>query len=432
MAQLARDQVGGKLFVLLRESRWILFVACALYFTVVLFGYQHDDPAWSHSGTGAVTHNPGGILGAYLADLLFYLFGVSAWWWVGLMLQRVWAGYHSLRAGGLFDRRTVWVSGIGFVLLLLSSSALEAIRLHSLSVALPLVPGGMAGVVLGDVLTRLFGFTGATLLLLALLATSFSVFSGLSWLRFVDHLGAALETAYLWARRVWQTRQDKRIGVQAKTQRTAVVEEEKKRVEDHQPIHIEMAVVDVPKSERVTQEKQTQLFAEIPDSPLPPLHLLDSAVKQVESATPEALEFTSRLIERKLKDFGVEVKVVGAYPGPVITRYEIDPAVGVKGQSDHQSGEGPGARAVGGEHPYGRDHTRQGLYGIGVAQLQAADGAVVRDIEFAGICRYGLHADHRHGQGHLRQAGGGRLWPRCRMCWWRVPPVRVSRWASTR
>jgi DNA segregation ATPase FtsK/SpoIIIE-like protein len=396
MAQLARDQVGGKLFVLLRESRWILFVACALYFTVVLFGYQHDDPAWSHSGTGAVTHNPGGILGAYLADLLFYLFGVSAWWWVGLMLQRVWAGYHSLRAGGLFDRRTVWVSGIGFVLLLLSSSALEAIRLHSLNVALPLVPGGMAGVVLGDVLTRLFGFTGATLLLLALLATSFSVFSGLSWLRFVDHLGAALETAYLWARRVWQTRQDKRIGVQAKTQRTAVVEEEKKRVEDHQPIHIEMAVVDVPKSERVTQEKQTQLFAEIPDSPLPPLHLLDSAVKQVESATPaqglwrggQSGGRLSRSGHHALRDRSRRRR---------------------KGQSDHQSGEGPGARAVGGEHPYGRNHTRQGLYGIGVAQLQAADGAVVRDIEFAGICRYGLHADHRHGQGHLRQAGGGRL-----------------------
>jgi S-DNA-T family DNA segregation ATPase FtsK/SpoIIIE len=331
MAQVARDQVGGRLLVLLRESRWILFVACALYFTVVLFGYQHSDPAWSHSGTGAVTHNPGGVLGAYLSDLLFYLFGISAWWWVGLMLQRVWSGYRSLRADSLFDRRTAWVSAIGFILLLLSSSALEAIRLYSLQVTLPLVPGGMAGVVLGDLCARWFGFTGATLLLLALFAASFSLFSGLSWLRLVDSLGARLEIAFIWARATWHTRQDKRIGVQAKTQRTAVVEEEKKRVEDHQPIHIEMAVVDVPKSERVSQEKQTQLFAEIPDSPLPPLHLLDSAVKQVESVTPEALEFTSRLIERKLKDFGVEVKVVGAYPGPVITRYEIDPAVGVKG-----------------------------------------------------------------------------------------------------
>ncbi|MGB8517057.1 MAG: DNA translocase FtsK 4TM domain-containing protein [Gallionella sp.] len=331
MAQPERDPSGNKFFSVLRESRWILFVACAIYFTVVLFGYHHDDPAWSHSGSGAAVHNPGGVLGAYLSDLLFYLFGVSAWWWVALMLQRVWAGYRNLRADSIFSRRALWVSGIGFVLLLLSSSALEAIRLHSLKTALPLAPGGMIGAVLGDALTQLLGFIGATLLLLALLVTSFSVFSGLSWLRFVDALGAALETAYQWLRRTWQTRQDKRIGAQALTQRSVVVEEEKKRVEDHQPIHIEMPVVEVKKSERVSQEKQSPLFAEIPDSPLPPLHLLDAATQHVETVTAETLEFTSRLIERKLKDFGVEVKVVGAYPGPVITRYEIDPAVGVKG-----------------------------------------------------------------------------------------------------
>jgi S-DNA-T family DNA segregation ATPase FtsK/SpoIIIE len=331
MAQLERDQAGNKLLAVLRESRWLLFVACAVYLTVVLFGFDRADPAWSHSGSGALTHNPGGVLGAYLSDLLFYLFGFSAWWWVGLMLQRVWAGYQNLRAGSVFDRRTLWVSGIGFVLLLLSSSALEAIRLYSLKVALPLAPGGMMGRVIGEALMHLLGFTGATLLLIALLATSFSVFSGLSWLRFVDALGTALEASYLWVRTAWQTRQDKRIGAQSMQVRSAVVQEEKKRVEDHQPIHIEMAVVDVPKSERVSQEKQTRLFAEIPDSPLPPLHLLDAATKQVESVSADALEFTSRLIERKLKDFGVEVKVVGAYPGPVITRYEIDPAVGVKG-----------------------------------------------------------------------------------------------------
>ena len=331
MAQLDRDQVGSKMLLLLRESRWLLFVACAMYFAVVLFGYQHDDPAWSHSGSGAITHNPGGVLGAYLSDVLFYLFGLSAWWWVALMLQRVWAGYHELRADSLFDKRTLWMSGIGFVLLLLSSSALEAIRLYSLKSALPLAPGGMVGALLGEALAHLLGFTGATLLLLALLATSFSVFSGLSWLRFIDSLGAALETAYQWARTAWQTWQDKRIGAQAMTQRNVVVQEEKKRVEDHQPIHIEMPVTDVPKSARASQEKQTHLFADIPDSPLPPLHLLDTATQHVESVSAEALEFTSRLIERKLADFNVEVRVLAAYPGPVITRYEIDPAVGVKG-----------------------------------------------------------------------------------------------------
>ncbi len=114
-------------------------------------------------------------------------------------------------------------------------------------------------------------------------------------------------------------------------ERVAVVEEEKKRVEEHQPIHIEMPLMEVAKSARVIEEKQAPLFADMPDSPLPPLHLLDQATQQVEVVSADTLEFTSRLIERKLKDFGVEVKVVAAYPGPVITRYEIEPAVGVKG-----------------------------------------------------------------------------------------------------
>jgi S-DNA-T family DNA segregation ATPase FtsK/SpoIIIE len=221
---------------------------------------------------------------------------------------------------------------VGFAALLFASSALEAMRLYSMKVALPLAHGGMFGTVLGDVLTRMFGFTGATLLLLALIATSFSVFSGLSWLRFVDRLGELLETTYQRARLAWQTRQDRRIGMQATHERVAVVEEEKKkRVEEHHPIHIEMPLMEVAKSARVIEEKQVPLFADMPDSPLPPLHLLDQAARHVETVSADTLEFTSRLIERKLKDFGVEVTVVAAYPGPVITRYEIDPAVGVKG-----------------------------------------------------------------------------------------------------
>ena len=331
MAEADNIQPGGKVFGLLRESRWLLLVACALYFTVALYGYDRADPAWSHSASGALTANPGGALGAYLSDLLFYLFGFSAWWWVLFMLQRVWAGYHELRPGSIFDKRALWISVAGFAVLLLASSALEAIRMYTLEAALPQAPGGMFGALIGDALTRLLGFTGATLLLLALIAAGFSVFSGLSWLRFMDWLGATLENTYQRARLAWQTRQDRRIGAQAMSERVAVVEEEKKRVEEHQPIHIEMAVTEVAKSSRVIEERQVPLFSDMPDSPLPPLHLLDQATQQVEAVSADTLEFTSRLIERKLKDFGVEVKVVAAYPGPVITRYEIDPAVGVKG-----------------------------------------------------------------------------------------------------
>ncbi|MDE2119009.1 MAG: DNA translocase FtsK 4TM domain-containing protein, partial [Betaproteobacteria bacterium] len=321
----------GRLAALLRESRWLLLLAAALYLILILYGYDRDDPAWSHSASGAVPHNPGGLFGAWLADVLLYVFGFSAWWWAAFLIQRVWAGYRDISPDSLFDRRALWVALLGFSVLLLASSSLEALRLHSLKAVLPFAPGGMLGAVLGDALARLLGFTGSTLILLALIAAGFSLFSGLSWLRFTDWLGAAIESAYFGVKNTWQTWQDRRIGAQALSERLAVVEEEKKRVEDHQPIHIEQAVLEVKQSARVVEEKQVPLFADMPDSPLPPLHLLDQPAHEVEVLSADTLEFTSRLIERKLKDFGVEVKVVAAYPGPVITRYEIEPAVGVKG-----------------------------------------------------------------------------------------------------
>ncbi len=326
-----RVPLPDRLLSLLREIRWLLLVALAMYLILILYGFDRGDPSWSHSASGAVTRNPGGVFGAWVSDVLLYLFGFSAWWWVTLMVQRVWASYRRIRSDSLFDPRALWVSLSGFCVLLLSSSALEALRLHSWQVSLPSEHGGMLGVVLGSLLEHNLGFIGATLLLLALMAVSFSLYTGLSWLRFVDWLGGALESSYLWMRNTWQTRQDKRIGALAMQERNSVVEEEKKRVEDHQPIHIEMPNFEVARSTRVDKEKQVSLFAELPDSMLPPLHLLDEATQQVEVVAAETLEFTSRLIERKLNDFGVEVKVVGAYPGPVITRYEIEPAVGVKG-----------------------------------------------------------------------------------------------------
>ncbi|HEY5994301.1 MAG TPA: DNA translocase FtsK 4TM domain-containing protein [Gallionellaceae bacterium] len=326
----------ARLAALVRESRWLLFLAAALYVVLVLYGFDRNDPAWSHSASGAVAHNPGGVFGAWLADMLLYIFGFSAWWWVALLLQRVWLGYRGIaaeeHAPGLFDRRALWVTLSGFALLLLSSSALEALRLYNLKVALPQAPGGMLGASLGHALSHLLGFTGSTLFLLALIAAGFSLFSGLSWLRFIDWLGYALETGYMRAVNAVQTMRDRRIGAQASSKRMAVVEEEKKkRVEDHQPIHIEMPVLEVRQSVRAKEEKQAPLFTDIPDSPLPPLRLLDQPEREIDTISADTLEFTSRLIERKLKEFGVEVKVVAAYPGPVITRYEIDPAVGVKG-----------------------------------------------------------------------------------------------------
>ena len=322
---------ASRLLKLLRESRWLLLAALAVYFMVALYGYNAADSSWSHTSAETRIANPAGMLGAYLSDLLFYLFGVSAWWIVIFMLQQVWAGYRRLGADSIFCKRALWVSIAGFLMLLLFSSALEAIRLYTLKASLPLAPGGMLGLTVGDAMTRLLGFTGATLLLLALIASVFSLATGMSWLRFTDWLGEKIELSYRWVLQFWQTREDRRIGVQASSERSAVVEVEKKRVEVHEPIHIEQPVMKVAKSARVVEEKQITLFEDMPDSALPPLHLLDPAAQHVETVAADVLEYTSRLIEHKLKDFGVAVKVVAAYPGPVITRYEIEPAGGVKG-----------------------------------------------------------------------------------------------------
>ena len=265
------------------------------------------------------------MVGAWLADVLLYLFGLSAYWLVALGACAVWWGHRR------YEARAVALALGGFLVLLLSSASLEGLRLHSLSVALPFAPGGMVGVVMGGALATALGFTGATLLLVALAAAGLSLFTGVSWLAAAEFVGFALESAYLAARGAWERREDRRLGEIAREERGHVVEAEKKREESHPPLRIEPPAATIKKSERVLKEKQAKLFEELPDTPLPPLKLLDEARVEGERVSAETLEFTSRLIEKKLSDFGVAVKVLAAYPGPVITRYEIEPAVGVKG-----------------------------------------------------------------------------------------------------
>ncbi|MCB5206501.1 DNA translocase FtsK [Methylovorus mays] len=146
-----------------------------------------------------------------------------------------------------------------------------------------------------------------------------------------EKLGGALEWAYAYVRNKWQDRQDRKLGKVAEQLRTEFVDNERKRTEDRPPIQIQAPALEIPKSDRIEKERQSPLFETLPDSPLPPLHLLDEPSGVVEVQSAETLEFTSRLIERKLMDFGIEVKVIAALPGPVITRYEIEPAAGVKG-----------------------------------------------------------------------------------------------------
>ncbi len=316
---------------LLRESAGLALLGVALYLALILYGYDRADPGWSHSGETSAAGNPGGLAGAWLADVLLYLFGASAWWVVLFFVFLVSWIYHRID-GGIFDRRPLFLSVAGFIVLLTASSGLEALRFYTLNITLPQTPGGVLGLIISKNLSQILGFTGATLALLILIAIGFSLFTGLSWLRFVEKLGAFVEGSGLFFKRRWEDRQDRRAGLASAVKRDELVEIGKKRFQENPPLHIEQPATVIAKSPRVIKEKQTPLFVDLPDSPLPPLHLLDEPVKKdVEVLSSDTLEFTSRLIERKLIDFGVEVKVVAAYPGPVITRYEIEPAIGVKG-----------------------------------------------------------------------------------------------------
>jgi S-DNA-T family DNA segregation ATPase FtsK/SpoIIIE len=324
-----------KIASLVHEARWLLVGATGIFLALILWGYDRGDPGWSHAASLERVANPGGRFGAWLADLLLYLLGLSAWWLALLPFFLVAWGYHRLSHlfGG--DRRSLAIALGGFLLLLLASVGVEAMRFWSLKAALPLAPGGMVGYEVGRLTAQFLGYTGGTLILLVLAMIGFSLFTGLSWLTIAEKTGLLLEGGYVGLRSLWESWQDRRYGRALAEQREEVVEIERRKVEES-PVRIEPVEIVVPVAPkavaRAEKERQQALFFDAPGGGLPPLHLLAEASHNPEDVpSAQTLEFTSRLIERKLADFNVEAKVLTAHPGPVVTRYEIEPAVGVKG-----------------------------------------------------------------------------------------------------
>ncbi len=330
-AKTAPNPLPPKLAALLRESWWLAFLAVALYLLLVLLSFHKADPGWSHSVTTDRLGNAGGLAGAYVADLLLFMFGISAYWWAALCGALVLWSFRRIETVIETDRRSHAVMLIGFVVLLVASCGIESLRLYTLQAELPGAPGGALGAMVGNGLATVAGFTGGTLLLLVLLAGGFSLFTGISWLSVIERLGDWSERIYAYVVTRLQERADRKVGAEAVVARKDAVEDNKKKFEAHEPVRIEPPRIEIQKSVRVEREKQVPLFGELPDSLLPPLSLLDEADANVETVSADTLEFTSRLIEKKLLDFGVEAKVLAAYPGPVVTRFEIEPAIGVKG-----------------------------------------------------------------------------------------------------
>ena len=307
---------------------------------LVLAMSTHDlrDAAFSTSGQHDRVANRVGGFGAWVSDGLLFVLGFSAWW-LPLLALRGWlrslAGLlrHDVAPVPRWSQRArLWA---GVLLLIGASCALEWSRLYAVETRLPGHAGGLVGYALGPLGMKGLGFAGSGVVWIVLLLTGLSWAFRFSWGHLAERIGERIEQLREQRIEKREIKADQKAGELAVKEREQEVEVERqieRQVEaDHAPLVIEAPVVEVPQSTRVAKERQQTLFADVGDAKLPQVDLLDAAPGRQETVTPESLEMTSRLIEKKLRDFGVEVHVVAASPGPVITRYEIEPATGVKG-----------------------------------------------------------------------------------------------------
>ena len=303
--------------------------------------HRLSDPGFTTSGDGGPVLNLLGRPGAMLSDILLLALGGSVSWLplVGLLqaLRNLARGSRALAGVSEDDfpeprwpRLRFWG---GLVLLLCASTALEWTRLYTRESTMPGGhSGGILGYFLGPLSMHYLGFLGSGVLWIALLVLGMSGALRFSWVRLADGIGGWIDGRREHRAVARERAEDERIGEMALREREQQADEI--RIEDvlHAPIVIEPEIVQVVESKRVQRERQKPLFVELHDNKLPQVDLLDAAPTRVEqTVTPESLEMTSRMIEKKLGDFGVVVHVVAAQPGPVITRYEIEPATGVKG-----------------------------------------------------------------------------------------------------
>ncbi len=314
-----------------REGFSLLLAALGVIVFLALASYHAGDAGWSYSGDGGEVRNLIGPAGATLADLLFFLFGKPAYLLPAMLLVAAWLVFRN-RVESLkpASRANLALRIGGFVLLLAASCALAT--LHWDAGSLRQTAGGVLGQAVGHTLAGALRNLGATLLLLAAWMSGVALAFHVSWLNVIDAIGRGFWQGVA-AIKGWQsTRRDVAEGQQRKRVRQEAVrerEEIKKSAPRVAPV-IQKPPPAVEKSERVEKEKQVKLFDAPRSGETPPLDLLDDPPERVAAYSAESLEAMSRLVELKLADFGVQVEVVAVHPGPVVTRFELQPAPGTK------------------------------------------------------------------------------------------------------
>ena len=327
----AKPVNSGAISFRLRETALILSLALAAYLLLSLGSYQATDPAWSTTGTSDIIANRGGIVGAWLADALLFVLGIPGYL-APLMLA--FSGWLLFSWGKTADAESAlhfWLlKATGLVMALFSASGLSTLSLSHYVSFLPEGAGGILGQAVGKGFESIFGSAGTTLLLLALLLTGITLFTGLSWLKVIDRLGgmamSIITVISRWVRHFKESLAAKRVKQQREETFTKQNNKQKQRVQ----VRVEPTIQNNELSKREEKERQVPLFESDEEGTMPTLSLLDMPQKSHEGYSQEALEALSRQVELKLKDFGVDVQVVEVQPGPVVTRFELQPAAGIK------------------------------------------------------------------------------------------------------
>ncbi|MDZ7788107.1 MAG: DNA translocase FtsK 4TM domain-containing protein [Halofilum sp. (in: g-proteobacteria)] len=319
----------------LREGAFFLLLAISAYLLLSLLTFNTADPGWSHTGTGGPVQNAGGHAGAWFADIFLYLFGYIAYL---IPVMVAWGGWLVYRGRAPADEagaiRFHVVRWAGFLFTLLAACGLASLHFAAMPGTLPI--GAEAGGVLGGVISiqgiRVLGLLGSTLLLLALLLAAVTLFTGISWFGVMDALGRGVLWLGAWLRRVAAAVRERLQARRARQQREQKVARETRKTESRRKKAPRIEpVIEAPKeSKRAQKEKQIQLFEAPSNSQLPALSLLDAPKEEKGGYSNESLEAMSRLLEHKLEDFNISAEVVAVHPGPVITRFELQPAAGVK------------------------------------------------------------------------------------------------------
>ncbi len=312
----------------LREGALWVFGALAIILWVALFTYDPADPGFSQASADGEIRNSVGRVGALVADLLFNFFGRPAYLFALMVFYFGWMIFREQRTRVELTRADFALRFGGFLATLVTSCALAT--LHFSPEGFRETAGGIVGQVVGLGMQSVMKLLGASTLLFFLWLASLSLFLGISWLGVMDRIGRWCFAAWEAARARLGEWRDRAEGRRQLAARQDVFEAEKKRKRDRTPPRIEPVVAPLEPSVRAEKERQVPLFEPPSAGELPPLSLLDDPPPRQKGYSEESLEAMSRLVELKLKDFGIEVEVVSVSPGPVITRFELDPAPGIK------------------------------------------------------------------------------------------------------